>query len=61
MIKDIIFCIVLAESRLAMNIFLLEITILNGERKSTLVGPIIIYYLFYFICHTIIENYLQIT
>ena len=47
MIKDIIFCIVLAESRLAMNIFLLEITILNGERKSTLVGPIIIYFILF--------------
>ena len=30
-------------SRLAINIFLFEITILKGERKYTLVGPIIIY------------------
>lgn len=44
-------------SHLAINIFLLEITILKGERKYTLVGPIIIYYL----CHTTIENELQIT
>ena len=45
---------------LAINMLLLEITILKGEGKYTLLGPIIIYYLFYFICHTIIENELQI-